>query len=166
MLEVCSTTVSYTHLSTKNVTKKSVIALFLGLAIFFTTSTKKYYNFSPQFPQNFIPGLLSKPHEGHLELLSDFPHSPQNFIPSGTSFPQCGQITVAARLFPQLPQNFRVRLFWAPHFEQVICASPGLVFIFWPIPANTLPNCPAAPRPLSLIHICQRNMIQYTVLFW
>jgi hypothetical protein len=46
---------------------------------------------APHSPQNFWPGGLAVPHEGHASV-SAVPHSPQNFWPAGLSAEHRGHI--------------------------------------------------------------------------
>jgi hypothetical protein len=54
----------------------------------------------PHSPQNFWPGGLGAPHEGHTAA-SAAPHSPQNFCVGGFSAPQFEQVVTAGELCPR-----------------------------------------------------------------
>ena len=73
------------------------------------------YSLVPQFPQNLVPGGLSVPQDGQR--------------PDGAA--------AAARLLPQLLQNFTVRAFFAPHCGQSFRSmdAPQLLQNF-PVPAG------------------------------
>jgi hypothetical protein len=94
-----------------------------------------YESFSPQFPQNFVPGGLVDLHfEQVISLCSDtsgmgLPQLPQNLLLAGFCALQLGQATIGAgsMLVPQFPQNFIPAVFLAPHFGQTTtsCGFPA-----------------------------------------
>jgi len=89
-------------------------------------------SFSPQLPQNFVPGEFLLLHFGQLisavvALVMVAPQFPQNFIFAGTSALQLGQTTFdgGARLPPQPPQNLTVVGFLAPQLGQITSCCAG-----------------------------------------